>query len=142
MDYEYELYHHGVKGMKWGVRKKRAVADGLVRRAVVGAGVPTSYGGGTKHQLSRAKKDLDILDNGGHLSIGITKKRQAAFDARDRANLEKKISNLINHELELIGVTSKLKGRQYIHDVILYLIQNENGDMSPIQYLTKIQSEI
>ena len=50
---------------------------------------------------------------------------------------EKKISNLINHELELIGVTSKLKGRQYIHDAILYLIQNENSDLSPIQYLTK-----
>ena len=24
---EYELYHHGVKGMKWGVRKKRYEAD-------------------------------------------------------------------------------------------------------------------
>ena len=94
MNYEQELYHYGVKGMKWGVRKKRAVVDGLVRRAVVGAGVPNSYGGGTKRQLSRAKKDLDILDNGGHLSIGITKKRQAAFDARDRAKLEKKISSL------------------------------------------------
>lgn len=94
MNYEQELYHYGVKGMKWGVRKKRAVVDGLVRRAAVGAGVPNSYGGGTKHQLSRAKKDLDILDNGGHLSIGITKKRQAAFDARDRAKLEKKISDL------------------------------------------------
>lgn len=22
-NYEYELYHHGVKGMKWGVRKKK-----------------------------------------------------------------------------------------------------------------------
>lgn len=23
MEYEYELYHHGVKGMKWGIRKDR-----------------------------------------------------------------------------------------------------------------------
>lgn len=54
---------------------------------------------------------------------------------------EKKISNLINHELEIIGVTSKLKGRAYIHDAILYLIENENSDLSVIQYLTKVHKK-
>ena len=54
---------------------------------------------------------------------------------------EKKISRYIHHELDLIGVTSKLKGRQYIHDAILYLIQNENSEVSPIQYLTKIHKK-
>ena len=51
---------------------------------------------------------------------------------------ENKISDLINHELELIGVTSKLKGREYIHDAILYLIQNEKSEISVIQHLTKM----
>lgn len=51
---------------------------------------------------------------------------------------ENKISNCICHELDLIGVTSKLKGRQYIHDAILYLIQNENNSGNVIQYLTKV----
>lgn len=54
---------------------------------------------------------------------------------------EKKISNLINHELELIGLTSKLKGRQYIHDAVLYLIQNEKSDLSVIQYLTRVHKK-
>lgn len=54
---------------------------------------------------------------------------------------ETKISRCIHRELDLIGVTSKLKGRQYIHDAILYLIQNENSDISPIQYLTKIHKK-
>ena len=49
-----------------------------------------------------------------------------------------KISDCIYHELDLIGVTSKLKGREYIHDAILYLIQNENSNLGVIQYLTKI----
>lgn len=49
-----------------------------------------------------------------------------------------KISDCIYHELDLIGVTAKLKGRQYIHDAILYLIQNENNNTNVIQYLTKI----
>lgn len=51
---------------------------------------------------------------------------------------ESRISDLINHELDLIGVTTKLKGRKYIHDAIIYLIQNENSNINVIQYLTKI----
>lgn len=51
---------------------------------------------------------------------------------------ENKISDCIYHELDLIGVTPKLKGRQYIHDAILYLIQNENSNINVIQYLTKV----
>ena len=53
-------------------------------------------------------------------------------------NNEKKISDLINRELELIGVNSKLKGREYIHDAILFLIQNEKTDINVNQHLTKI----
>lgn len=56
-------------------------------------------------------------------------------------NNQNKISELINEELELIGVNSKLKGRSYIHDAILYLIENENSDLSVIQYLTKIHKK-
>ena len=51
---------------------------------------------------------------------------------------ENKISECIYHELDLIGVTSKLKGRQYIHDAIFFLIKNENTDENVIRYLTKI----
>ena len=51
---------------------------------------------------------------------------------------ESKISDCIYHELDLIGVTSKLKGRQYIHDAILYLIQNENNNTNVIRHLTKV----
>ena len=50
-------------------------------------------------------------------------------------NEEKRISNLINDELELIGVTSKLKGREYIHGAILYLIQDDSNKINVIQYL-------
>lgn len=49
-----------------------------------------------------------------------------------------KISECIYHEMDLIGVTAKLKGRQYIHDAILYLIENENSDTNVIRYLTNI----
>lgn len=75
------LIHYGVKGMKWGVR-----------RAARGHGGPGIYLGGPKKRLAGYKKDLEVLDKGGHLSVGLTKKRQAAYDKRDRAILEKKIA--------------------------------------------------
>lgn len=52
-----------------------------------------------------------------------------------------KISDCINHELGLIGITSNLKGRKYIHDAILYLIQNEDSDVNFIKYLTSIHKK-
>ena len=54
---------------------------------------------------------------------------------------ESKISRCIHNEMDLIGVTSKLKGREYIHDAILYLIQNEKSDISVIQHLTKVHKK-
>ncbi len=60
----------------------------------------------------------------------------------DILETENKISNLIYHELDLIGITSKLKGRKYAHDAILYLIQNRRSNcesnINVIQYLTKV----
>ena len=51
---------------------------------------------------------------------------------------EKSLSECINHELDLVGITAKLKGRKYIHDAIMYLIQNEGTDENVIKYLSKI----
>ncbi len=50
---------------------------------------------------------------------------------------EKKMSNLIYNELDLISINAKLKGRKYIHDAICYLIENENSDVNVMRYLTK-----
>ena len=41
----------------------------------------------------------------------------------------------------VVLITQNLKGRQYIHDAILFLIQNENNDESVIQYLTRIHKK-
>ena len=54
---------------------------------------------------------------------------------------EDKISNCINNELDLIGITQNLKGRQYIHDAIMFLIQNEQSDESLTQYLSKLHKK-
>lgn len=54
---------------------------------------------------------------------------------------KKMASDCIDHELDLIGITSNLKGRKYIHDAILYLIENEDSDINVIKYLTTIHKK-
>ena len=46
-----------------------------------------------------------------------------------------------NVEEVLVGITSKLKGKQYIHDAILYLIENDNDNSNLIAYLSKIHKK-
>lgn len=48
-----------------------------------------------------------------------------------------KISNLINNELNLIGISLHMEGRKYLHDAIEYLIlnSNESEKISAVQYL-------
>ena len=103
-----ELYHHGIKGMKWGKRRWQnkdgsltpagAKRYGTVTRIARGHAGPGIYVGSNKRQIEKHKRDLEILDKGGHLSVGLTKKRQAAFDERDRKAINKKISKLESKE--------------------------------------------
>jgi Fe-S cluster biosynthesis and repair protein YggX len=60
------------------------------KRSARGAGVGITK----KRQLAFNKRALKKLDEGKHLSIGITKKRQEVFDKRDRKYLEKEIGKL------------------------------------------------
>lgn len=55
----------------------------------------------------------------------------------EKQDLENKISKSIDRELDLIGITEKMKGRRYIHDAIMFLVQNEDSDTNVIRYLTK-----
>ena len=77
----------------------------------------------------------------GHVLNNFINLRNADIDYKETSieeiiqNEEDKISNIINDELELIGVTAKLKGREYIHDAILYLVQDDSNKINVIQYL-------
>lgn len=51
---------------------------------------------------------------------------------------KQKISDCISKELDLIGIPAKMVGRKYIHDAILYLVENKGDNTNVIRYLTNI----
>ena len=54
----YELYHHGVKGMKWGVRKTKETGVGIYRRSI---GLPGSKDEAIKNKGMNPAKRLRQL---------------------------------------------------------------------------------
>ena len=56
---------------------------------------------------------------------------------------EQILSDHIYHELDLLSITPNLKGRQYIHNAIFYLIQTSknNPNQGVMQYLVKLHSK-
>lgn len=46
------------------------------------------------------------------------------------------IRNKINKELDLIGISYKLKGREYLFEGIYFLLTNDNSNITMFQYLS------
>lgn len=55
----------------------------------------------------------------------------------DTKENEEKISDMINNELNLIGISLRMEGRKYLHDAIYYLITNSDNSekISAVQFL-------
>lgn len=57
----------------------------------------------------------------------------------DKNTREEVIKNKISKELDNIGISTHLQGRQYLFDAIFFIIENENKSTTPIvQYLVSI----
>lgn len=54
-----------------------------------------------KRQEKGDKKDLDYLNKGGHLSFGLTKKRQEAYDSRDKRIIKSRMNKNLSNKKKL-----------------------------------------
>lgn len=71
--------------------------------------------------------------------FNVSEKRQE-MPVESTADRNTKISNKIDTELDLIGISSHLKGRKYLHDAIMYLIkaEEENAGETVFNYLASL----
>lgn len=101
---EYELYHHGVKGQKWGVRRTAAQLGHRVAGAAKTAG--KAVGKGVSKAGKSAKK------------AAITKVKQTIADKKEKRYYEKlhkkKISQMTDKEIK--DLTDRVKREATLKD--------------------------
>ena len=106
-----ELYHHGIKGQKWGVRRFQN-EDGSVTKA----GAERYYVGEGEHEVANSDKPKKKLSKGAKIAIGVaavTAATTMAVLATRKYNSEKKILDQVlnKHGSSIISSTQKLSNR-------------------------------
>lgn len=103
---EYELYHWGIKGMKWGIRRFQNKDGSLTPagRKRYGDDNDGSYGGGkTKTSKTKAKSTKDMTDDELRTRINRLQLEKNALD------LEKQVSSLSPQKVA--------KGRDFVQKI-------------------------
>ncbi len=69
--------------------------------------------------------------------IKTNEKLENDIEKQSEGEYRERISERINRELDLIGISSHLVGRKYIHDVIMYLLDEKEEKENAFIYLAK-----
>lgn len=70
--------------------------------------------------------------------INRTEKLNKNIITETESEFRDKLSDRINRELNLIGISSHLIGRKYIHDAIIYIIENDKDKENVFLHLAKV----
>ena len=101
---EYELYHHGIKGQKWGIRRTAAQLGHYAARKIVDASKKTGKAAGK--QASKAKRAI------------VAKARQDVKEQKEKNYYKKlhkkKLSDMTDKEIE--DLTKRVKAEANLKD--------------------------
>lgn len=112
----YELYHHGVKGMKWGVRKQRtSIGNGLTLQRQGLSPVSKAIGKISKKAAEENDKSYSYTILAGKKKVGDLHLYQESVDS-------------IN--INWIGIKRKERGKRYAQTVMDWTIKTskKNGN--------------
>lgn len=120
---EYELYHYGVKGMKWGVRKKRKSifeSDGyrkMIKTVMKNKTINKGANKLTKYHMDKAKlKDRANRQSDADIRTGILKTGGSAKDIQrglDAANAKVAAKQAAKAEKAAQRAMKKMEKQQY-----------------------------
>lgn len=88
---EYELYHYGVKGMKWGVRRKRISDARTARKQAIKDSMAESRRGPNSSRLGSGRKAVKAASKAG--SAAYKKSMYDSASAKEKARIDKQNSD-------------------------------------------------
>lgn len=109
--YTDELYHHGVKGMKWGVRKDRRVADAESRYL------------GAKNDAKQARREAKSFSRRHAITSRISGSKNNQKAAELRSNVERK-SKAVTDEKDKLDRTKNLVKTERYRDRLVAQAKN------------------